>query len=75
MYVCVCNAVTDSRIREAVAEGVTTFQELSAQTGCSTQCGRCRQHARSVMDTALASAGAAHSGATLRVVRAGHAPL
>jgi bacterioferritin-associated ferredoxin len=72
MYVCVCNAVTDSQIREAVADGVTSFQQLSAHTGCSSQCGRCMQHARSVMDAALAAAGAVHSRGSLHVVRVGH---
>ena len=52
MYVCICNAVTDSAIREAVAEGATSFYEVSFRTGCGTQCGSCVDQAREVIDQA-----------------------
>lgn len=55
MYVCVCNAVSEQRIRDVVAEdGVTTFEQLSAKTGVSTCCGCCEMVARQVLEEALA---------------------
>jgi bacterioferritin-associated ferredoxin len=57
MYVCICNAVTDSAIRQAVSEGARSLRDLSAQTGCSTQCGRCVHVARDVLDEALSDLG------------------
>ena len=55
MYVCLCRAVTDSAIREAVDEGVSTYRELSLKTGCGTQCGSCVKFARSVLKETLHS--------------------
>lgn len=68
MYVCICGAVTESAIRQAVGEGARSLSDLSAKTGCSTQCGRCVGLAREVLDGALADAGARKSAACLRVV-------
>lgn len=53
MYVCLCNAVTERRIIELVDDGVTTFNEIEAATGCSTTCGECREHAELVLHQAL----------------------
>ena len=68
MYVCICNAVTDSAIRQAVGEGVRSLRELSARTGCSTQCGRCVPVAREVLDAALAAMGSPKSPVELEIV-------
>ena len=54
MYICLCNAVTDGDIRRAVADGVRTFSELQARTGCSDCCGCCEPEARASLATALA---------------------
>ncbi|WP_193570364.1 (2Fe-2S)-binding protein [Luteibacter yeojuensis] len=53
MYICMCNAVTDHAIRRAVAEGVETFAELQARTGCSDCCGACEPEARQCLREAL----------------------
>lgn len=68
MYVCICNAVTDSAIRTAVNEGARSLRDLSAKTGCSTQCGRCVPVAREVMDAALHDMGASRSAVDLEIV-------
>ena len=68
MYVCICKAVTDSAIRTAVSEGASSLRELSARTGCSTQCGRCVNAVREVLDAALVDLGAPKSTVELRVV-------
>ena len=54
MYVCVCNAVTDSDIRQAVDEGVRNLKQLKRNTGCSSTCGCCREAASEVLQQALA---------------------
>jgi len=41
MYVCVCNAVTDSQIREAAQSGARTLRDLRQQLGVTLDCGRC----------------------------------
>jgi bacterioferritin-associated ferredoxin len=68
MYVCICKAVTDSAIRTAVSEGASSLRELSLRTGCSTQCGRCVNTAREILDAALADQGAPASKVELQIV-------
>ena len=71
MYICICNAVTDSAIRDAVEGGARSLCELSFRTGCSTQCGRCVPRAREVMNQALADISAAPVSVNLQVVTSG----
>ena len=49
MYVCVCNGVTDSMIRQAAAEGVRSLGELTRRTGCAGSCGSCAEFAEEVL--------------------------
>lgn len=49
MYVCVCRAVSERRIRQAAAEGCTALSELQARLGVGTVCGKCVPAARSVL--------------------------
>lgn len=71
MYICICNAVTESKIRLAVTDGARSLRDLSYRTGCSTQCGRCVGLAREVLDDALAEIGAARGPVGLEIVRSG----
>ena len=64
MYVCICNAVTESDIREAVADGARSLAELSARTGCSNTCGTCAEVAEEVLSQALRH----HRPVSLRLV-------
>lgn len=41
MYVCLCRGVTDSEIKEAISQGIRTFQGLCQQLGVAQQCGKC----------------------------------
>ena len=68
MYVCICHAVNNIAIRKAVKDVVNSFRDLSARTGCGTQCGSCVTLAREVMDQALIEAGSPRSTVELRVV-------
>ncbi len=54
MYVCVCNAVTESDIRLAVERGVHNLKQLTRTTGCSGSCGRCIDIASESLQLALA---------------------
>jgi bacterioferritin-associated ferredoxin len=53
MYICLCNAVTDHDIRREATDGVQSFSELQARTGCSDCCGTCEPMARATLATAV----------------------
>ena len=53
MIVCICKAVSDKRIRNAVGEGVSSLRELSRELGIGTCCGKCVPQAREVMSQVL----------------------
>ncbi len=49
MYVCICNAVTESQIVEAVKTGARTLEDLRQELGVSAQCGACADFARETL--------------------------
>ncbi|ATC93543.1 bacterioferritin-associated ferredoxin [Pseudoalteromonas tunicata] len=49
MYVCICHAVTDKKITQAVAEGVESMRQLRHCLGVGSQCGKCVCHAQQVL--------------------------
>ena len=53
MYVCVCKAVTDRQIHQAVGEGVCTLRQLRDRLGVAAGCARCAECARDVLQQAL----------------------
>ncbi len=53
MYVCLCNAVTDSDIRNAVDEGVRNLKQLRQVTDCGATCGSCNEMALEVLQQAI----------------------
>jgi bacterioferritin-associated ferredoxin len=61
MYVCVCNAVTDRRIRQAVDEGIVTMHELTEELGVASCCGSCEPLAREILNQRLAERAASAS--------------
>jgi bacterioferritin-associated ferredoxin len=69
MYICICNAVTESSIRQAVRDGARNIFDLIGRTGCSTQCGRCSDLATEVLQDELAAIGAAAGTAARPPVR------
>lgn len=55
MYVCICKAVSESRIRKAAQEeGVCTLRELRLGLGVGTGCGKCVPLAYEVLSAAQA---------------------
>ncbi|WP_038369278.1 (2Fe-2S)-binding protein [Brackiella oedipodis] len=65
MYICICNAVTDKAIKEAVAKGVSTFDELQNELGVGNCCGCCKQSAHEY----LPQRGAGASGGFSNLVK------
>lgn len=49
MIVCVCNNISDRRIRQAVDSGITSMSELRDQLGVGTCCGKCHPCAKQVL--------------------------
>jgi bacterioferritin-associated ferredoxin len=54
MYVCICAAVTERQVRDAVRDGVRTLDHLQATLGVGAGCGCCREFAREVLAQASA---------------------
>ena len=55
MYICLCKAITDSQIREAVSRGTTQFGQLRRELGLASQCGKCGLLAKEVFDQSMES--------------------
>lgn len=55
MYICLCKAVTDSHIREAVENGATNFGQVRKELGLASQCGKCGILAREVFNQSMQS--------------------
>lgn len=53
MYICVCQAVTDRQIREAVCQGACSMRELRNHLGVASECGRCARCAHSLLKETL----------------------
>jgi bacterioferritin-associated ferredoxin len=56
MYICLCKAITDSHIREAVEKGATKFGQVRKELGLASQCGKCGILARDVFDQSIENA-------------------
>ncbi len=46
MWVCHCRAVTDSRVRDAIAQGAGDENEIGRACGAGTGCGSCHDELR-----------------------------
>lgn len=53
MYVCICNAVTDREIRQCAELGACSLRDLEHYLGVGSNCGRCRETARAVLEEAV----------------------
>ena len=53
MYICVCNAMTDADIKQAVEEGANSMSHLESKLGVSNQCGTCACDAKRCLTEAL----------------------
>lgn len=54
MIVCICNNISDRKIRQAVDTGMTSMTELRDHLAVGTCCGKCHSHAKRVLRESLA---------------------
>lgn len=50
MYVCLCRAVKEADVRQAVASGVDDVEQLAERLGVGTGCGSCRELAAALIE-------------------------
>lgn len=62
MFVCLCNAVSDSQIEDAVDAGVTSFEAIQDSLGVANTCGTCECEVKQILSAKLNSALASRSG-------------
>jgi len=62
VYVCLCHAVTEGEVLEAVAAGAHTEDAVAELTAAGTGCGSCLGHVADLLD------GAAPYGCRLRAL-------
>ena len=55
MFVCLCKAVTDHQIRDAVDTGVSSFEDMQSHLSVSTVCGGCACEVKRVIEQKLNS--------------------
>lgn len=53
MIVCVCNNVSDRKIRQAVASGLTSMSALRQELDVATCCGKCHGCAKEILRECL----------------------
>lgn len=41
MYICICNQVTETQLRDEIERGATTVRQLREAVGVTNQCGKC----------------------------------
>ena len=68
MIVCICNNVSDRKIRQAVDAGMTTMVELRDHLDIGTCCGKCHPSAKRVLRDCLAE----HAPAQLHAAQQPH---
>ena len=59
MYICLCNAITESDIRACAGTGAGSLRDLERCLGVGATCGKCRTTAKEILnDSRAASTGA-----------------
>ena len=53
MYVCICHGVTDTQIEAAIDNGAETMKQLSKELCVGSQCGKCCQSTKRVLNNKL----------------------
>ncbi|HMV16404.1 MAG TPA: (2Fe-2S)-binding protein [Zoogloea sp.] len=53
MYVCVCRAITERHITEAVNDGARRLRDLRRDLGVTEECGRCARCAHACLKEAI----------------------
>ncbi|GAA5215734.1 (2Fe-2S)-binding protein [Corallincola platygyrae] len=53
MFVCICHGITDTQLKQAVADGAERLADVKRSLGVATQCGNCACKAKQVIQVAL----------------------
>lgn len=51
MYVCICNAIADGAVKDAIANGSQSVESVYAACGVVPQCGTCGELIQEMIDT------------------------
>lgn len=54
MYVCVCKAITDNQVVQAIDQGANTRRQVMQCTGAGGVCGKCAQSLKSLLEERVA---------------------
>jgi len=49
LYICICNAITESAVRECARKGACSLDQLTFELGVGSGCGRCCDCANEVL--------------------------
>jgi bacterioferritin-associated ferredoxin len=49
LYICICNAITERQVRECARSGTCSVDELAAELGVGSGCGRCLECATDLL--------------------------
>ena len=41
MFICICNAISDREVKEAVEAGAVIWTDVHEHNGCEPNCGKC----------------------------------
>lgn len=52
MFVCICNAVNEKAIQQAVSEGAQNVRDVRRSLNVGSQCGQCVRQAHEVIEQA-----------------------
>lgn len=53
MYICICHGVTDKKIASSIDQGATSMRDLSKELGVGTQCGKCTNCTKKILNQKL----------------------
>lgn len=59
MIICMCKALNERQLRETIASGASSFDELQMETGVSTCCGACSDSVHALLAGHAGGAGLA----------------
>ncbi|MFA5982973.1 MAG: (2Fe-2S)-binding protein [Methylococcaceae bacterium] len=70
MYVCVCKAVTDTQIKNAIGNGHCTHKQLVKCLGVGGDCGKCHRHIKELLKSNPIHQSVAHEGSNQPILLA-----
>jgi bacterioferritin-associated ferredoxin len=56
MYICICNAVSETDINRAIDSGAVTLEQLRERLNVATSCGHCSTYIEERLETKLEDA-------------------